>query len=290
MSLITEFDPWRSALCTCPSKLTFNPYTGCDHTCAYCYASRYVPRFFSCRPKKDLIPRLKREASKLKGEIVSISNSSDPYPNVEAKTGLMRECLEILSRSNCRIQIITKSDLVVRDVDLLKKVPSMVSMTVTTENDDVAKRIEPNAPPPSERMKAMKTLITEGIPTSARIDPIIPFINDDPEKLIRRLASTGVKHVTTSTYKAKPDNWKRLNEALPETAEKLESFYFREGESIAGYRFLSRDLRLGLMKRIGTLTEKNGMKFGTCREGLSYLNTGTCDGSWLMEKTRQSEV
>jgi len=290
VSLITKFDPWRSALCTCPSKLTLNPYTGCDHACAYCYASSYVPKFLSCRPKKDLIPRLKREASKMKGEVVSISNSSDPYPNVEAKTGLMRECLEILSRSNCRIQIITKSDLVVRDVDLLRKVPSMVSMTVTTENDDIAKWIEPNAPPSSERLKAMQSLIAEGIPTSARIDPIIPFINDNPEKLIRRLASRGVKHVTTSTYKAKPDNWKRLNKALPEITEKLESLYFKEGETISGYRFLSRSLRLGIMKSIGVLTEKNGMKFGTCREGLSYLNTGACDGSWLMGKTLQSEA
>jgi len=99
--LISAFHPWRSNLCTCPPKLTLNPYTGCDHTCVYCYASSYVSKFFSCRPKKDLIPRLKREAVKLKGELVSIANSSDPYPNCEAETGLTRKCLEILSQHNC---------------------------------------------------------------------------------------------------------------------------------------------------------------------------------------------
>jgi len=285
VSLITKFDPWRSTLCTCPPKLTFNPYTGCDHACVYCYASSYIPRFFNCRTKKDLIPRLKREASKVKGEIVSVSNSSDPYPNIEAKNGLMHKCLEILSENDCMVQIITKSDLVVRDADLLRKTPSMVAMTVTTDDDSVAQIIEPNAPSPSKRLKAIKCLATRGIPAAARIDPIIPFINDNPEKLVRTLASIGVKHVISSTYKLKPDNWKRLSTALPKIAQKLKPLYFEKGEKINGYTFLPRDLRVKLMKEICSLAERNGMKFGACREGLSHLNTATCDGSWLISKT-----
>jgi DNA repair photolyase len=147
VTLISKFDPWRSKLCTCPSKLSFNPYTGCDHACVYCYASSYIPKFFNCRPKKDLIPRLEREAKKLKGELISIANSSDPYPNLEAKTGLMRKCLEALSRHDCKIQIVTKSSLVLRDIDILKKIPSMVTLTITTDDDNISKVIEPHAPP-----------------------------------------------------------------------------------------------------------------------------------------------
>ena len=282
MTLITEFDPWRSELCTCPPKLTFNPYTGCDHACVYCYATGYIPKFFNCKPKKDLIPGLKREAVKLKGEIVSIANSSDPYPNLEAKTGLMRKCLEILAQQNCKIQIITKSNLVVRDIDLLKKMPSIVSLTITTDDDNVAKLIEPHAPSSSERLKAVEILIEEGIPTSVRIDPIIPFINDNTENLIKTLASMNVKHVTGSTYKVKLDNWQRFSIALPKTAEKLKPLYFEKGEKISGYRYLPKVLRFNLMKNIGAITEKYGMKFGTCREGLSHLNTAVCDGSWLL--------
>ena len=284
MSLITEFDPWRSKLCTCPPKLTFSPYTGCDHACVYCYASSYIPKFFNCRPKKDLIPRLRREAAKLKGGLLSIANSSDPYPNLEAKMGLMRKCLEVLSQQDCKIQLITKSNLVVRDIDLLKKMPSMVSLTITTDNDSIAKLIEPHAPSPSERLKAAETLITKGVPTSVRIDPITPFVNDNIENLIKTLASLGVKHVTASTYKVKLDNWQKFSITLPKIAEKLKPLYFEKGEKIGRYFYLPKDLRLKLMKTVGALAEKHNMKFGTCREGLSHLNTAICDGSWLLKR------
>lgn len=283
MTLISKFDPWRSKLCTCPPKLTFNPYTGCDYACVYCYASSYIPKFSKCRPKRDLIPRLKREATKLKGELISIANSSDPYPNSEAKTGLMRKCLEILSRCDCKIQVVTKSNLAVRDVDLLKKKPSMVTFTITTDNDNISKLIEPKAPSPSERLKTAETLIRKGIPTSVRIDPIIPFVNDNPENLVQTLASIGVKHITSSTYKVKPGNWKRFNIALPKTAQKLKPFYFEKGERIGRSTYLPKELRLKLMGKVAMLAKKYSIQFGTCREGLSHLNTATCDGSWLMK-------
>jgi DNA repair photolyase len=285
VNLITKFDPWQSVLCTCPPKLTFNPYTGCDHLCVYCYASRYIPKFFSCRPKKELIARLRSEASKLRGETISIANSSDPYPNLEAKTCLTRKCLEILSKQDCKIQIITKSSIVVRDIDLLKKIPSMVSLTITTDDDEMAKFIEPCAPSSSDRLKAARILVEKGIPTSVRIDPVIPFVNDKTESLIETLAFIGVKHVTSSTYKMRPDNWKRLKAALPRPAQKLEKLYFANGERIAGHVYLPKDLRFRLMKNVRDLAKKHGMKFGTCREELSLLNTAMCDGSWLLKDT-----
>ena len=281
--MITEFDPWGSRLCTCPPKLTFNPYTGCDHACVYCYASSYIPKFFYCRPKKNLIPKLRREAARLKGEILSIANSSDPYPNLEAKMGLTRKCLEILSQHDCQIQLITKSNLVIRDIDLLKKMPSMVSLTITIDNNGIAKLIEPHAPLPSERLKAVETMIEKDVPTCVRVDPIIPFVNDNTENLIKTLASLGVKHITASTYKVKLDNWQRFSMALPKIANKLKPFYFEKGEKIGGYIYLPKALRLKLMKTVGALVEKHNMKFGTCREGLSHLNIAVCDGSWLLK-------
>jgi DNA repair photolyase len=284
VTLISEFDPWRSQLCTCPPKLTLNPYTGCDHTCAYCYASSYIPRFHDCRPKRDLVSRLRRECRKLEGQIISMSNSSDPYPNLDSQTGLTRQCLEVMATCNCKIQLITKSTLVTRDIDILKKIASTVSMTITTEHDALAKLLEPNAPPPSERLKAVETLIQKGIPTSVRIDPIIPFLNDNPEILIKTLSSLGVEHVTGSTYKMRPDNWRRLSLTLPETAQKLRPLYFSEGEKTGGGTLLPRDLRLKLMKNMRTLAERHGMKFGTCRENMAFLNTASCDGSWLIGK------
>ena len=107
-------------------------------------------------------------------------------------------------------------------------------------------------------------------------------MNDQPEKLVATLASIGVKHVTSSTYKIKPDNWHRFAVAMPTVAEKLKLLYFKQGEKIGGNILLQRDLRLKLMKNMRDLTTANGMKFGVCREGLAQLNTAACDGSWLL--------
>ncbi len=229
---------------------------------------------------------LKREASKLKGETISIANSSDPYPRTEATEGLTRRCLEILAESNCKIQIITKSNLVTRDDDLLSKVPATVALTITTDDDNLAKVIEPFAPSPSQRLRAAQDLIKAGIPVLVRIDPIIPSVNDQPQKLISTLASIGVKHVTCSTYKAKADNWMRLSQALPKVVEQLKPLYFVQGERIGGSALLPKELRYKILKAIRDFAETNGMKFGVCREGLTQLNTATCDGSWLMPKPK----
>jgi DNA repair photolyase len=271
-------------MCTCPPKLTFNPYTGCDHACIYCYASSYIPKFFECRPKKDLIQSLQREASKLRGETVSIANSSDPYPRLEAERCLTRECLTILTQHDCRIQIITKSTLVARDTDLLSRFPCTVALTITTDDDGTAKLIEPNASSSTERLKTVETLIRKGVPVSVRIDPIIPLVNDKPGNLIATLASMGVKHLTSSTYKIKRDNWQRFASSMPDAAEKLKSLYFDKGEKVGGYTLLPKALRLKLMHEVRRIAIKNGMKFGVCRENLSMLNTATCDGSWLLPR------
>jgi DNA repair photolyase len=269
-------------MCTCPRKLTFNPYSGCDHGCLYCYASSYVPNFSTCRPKKDQLATLKREAAKLKGELVSVSNSSDPYPRIEAQQGWTRKCLEVLVASECRIQIITKSNIVVRDDDLLAKAPSTVALTITTDDDNLARVLEPNAPSPSQRIRAAQDLMGKGIPVSVRVDPIIPFVNDDPSKLIAQLAALGVKHITTSTYKPKPDNWRRLSQTLPKVAEKLKPLYFQQGERVGGNTLLPKDLRLKILGKVRDAVLANGMKFGVCREGFPQLNSAACDGSWLI--------
>ncbi len=283
MPLITRFDPWQSSLCTCAPKLTLNPYTGCSHSCVYCYATSYTPHFVKCRPKKDLLKRVECEAAGLKGETISIANSSDPYPRSEAEMNLTRKCLQILSGRHCRIQIITKSNLVTRDIDILANMLCTVAITITTEDDDLAHLIEPNAPSPSERLKTIEALVHGEIPVSVRIDPVIPYLNDSPTQLVATLASIGVKHVTSSTYKIKRDNWQRFAQAMPSVAEKLKPLYFIEGERIGGSTLLPMDLRLKLMIGVRSLVINSGMKFGVCRENLKQLNTAPCDGSWLLK-------
>lgn len=226
---------------------------------------------------------MEQEAAKLKGELISIANSSDPYPTVEAERGLTRRCLEILTRHKCRIQIITKSNIVLRDIDLLKRVPSMVAVTITTDDMETAKILEPNAPLPSVRLKTVERLVACGIPVAARIDPIIPYVNENPETLVGALAEIGVRHVTVSTYKVKADNWQRLSLAMPKTAEKLKPLYFEKGEKLGRYTYLPKDLRLKLMENLARLAKKYELKFAICREGIKGLNTATCDGTWLIK-------
>ncbi len=206
---------------------------------------------------------------------------------MEAEAGLTRKCLEILSGHDCRIQIITKSTLATRDTALLSKVPCTVALTITTDDENTAKLLEPYAPSPTERLKTVEKLTSKGIPVSVRVDPVIPFVNDNPERLIAALASIGVKHVTSSTYKVKPDNWRRLATAMPQVAERLQPLYFEQGEKTGGYLLLPTDLRLKLMSNIRRLAMENGMKFGVCREGLAQLNTASCDGSWLLSTKRR---
>ncbi|MEJ2270983.1 MAG: radical SAM protein [Candidatus Bathyarchaeota archaeon] len=284
--LLTPFDPWKSTLCTCPSKLTFNPYTGCDHRCTYCYASSYIPRFFDCRPKKNLLNRLKKEASKLHKELISISNSSDPYPQLEKKLELTRNCLKILQQNMCRIQIITKSDLVIRDIEILKDSPCVISITILTINDKLSKKLEPGAPTSSKRLKAIEILTEERIPTTVRIDPLIPFVNDDLAELVETIASFGVQHITSSTYKIKPDNWRRFSNSFPEVAERLKEMYFTNGNRVGRSLYLPRDIRFNLMKKVKQLAEKHDLKFGSCRERLQ-LNSATCDGSEVINIHKQ---
>lgn len=269
--------------------MTFNPYTGCDHQCLYCYASSYIQNFQDIHPKKELLATLKREAAKLSGETISLSNSSDPYPRIEASEGLTRRCLEVLAECNCRIQIITKSNLVTRDDDLLSKVPATVALTITTGDDNLARIIEPYAPPPSQRIRAAQDLTKAGIPVSVRIDPIIPALNDQPQKLISELASVGVKHITASTYKAKPDNWTRLTHAFPKVMEQLKPLYFQQGERVGGSVLLPKDYRFKLLKGVRDLAVDCDLGFGVCREGLAELNTAACDGSWLMPKAKEAK-
>jgi DNA repair photolyase len=290
LPIISNFDPWRSSLCTCPSKLTFNPYTGCDHNCIYCYATSYIPNFRNCKPKNNLLARLKREAAKLNGEVLAMSNSSDPYPNAESKLGLTRQCLKILAENNVRLQIFTKSSLVTRDIDLLSKIPCTVAFTITTLDESLACVLEPKAPAPSERLRAIKALVAHEIPVIVRIDPVIPTLNESLAELISAVSALGVKHITSSTYKVKADNWMRLKTALPQTAEALEPLYFKEGETQAGSRLLPKQYRIKLLSKIRQLAIKRGMQFGVCREGLSELNTAACDGSWLLPKAKEPHV
>src|SRR5512137_2144784 len=154
--ILRPFDPWNSQLCTCPAKLSLNPYTGCPHGCLYCYASSYIPRFADCRPKVDLLKRLARESSRIKpGTLVAMSNSSDPYPPQEKELRLTRGCLQILKERDLCVQVVTKSHLVAQDAQLLSEMRACVAITITSLSESICSKLEPGAPSPARRLEAM---------------------------------------------------------------------------------------------------------------------------------------
>lgn len=278
------FDPWKNELCTCPPKYSLNPYTGCMHGCLYCYASSYIKNFFHLRTKPKLIESLKKQVKKISpSALVSLSNTSDPYPPIEKEFMITRECLKIFHAFGLRVLIITKSDIVLRDIDLLKEMNSAVTMTVTTLKHH--KRLEPNAPTPSQRLKTLERLSKEGLPTGLRLDPIIPFLNDDEIGHILRLAKEcGVKHVTASTFKPRWDSWRRISKAFPEIATKLGNLYFKEGSRISNSWYLPQYIRKDLMLKVRQICSELSLSFSSCREGFPELNTSSsCDGSHLIK-------
>jgi len=285
LSVIREFDPWNSPLCTCPHKFTLNPYTGCAHGCLYCYARSYIKDFDHPRPKKNLISRLIKDLRKLpEGLLISMSESSDPYTPPEKVLGISREAIKQILNHGMRLLIVTKSDLVMRDADLLRDAPASVSITITTLSDSLAKEIEPGAPPPTRRLQAIKELSREGIPVTVRVDPIIPGVNDSRKEIIELIdavAEAGAKQITTSTYKARWDSLKRLSNVFPELRKKLYRIYVDEGIRMGGYFYLQRGLRLNYIMTVREEAMKEGLAFATCREGFQNLHTPGiyCDGS-----------
>ncbi|MEM2929705.1 MAG: radical SAM protein [Thermoproteota archaeon] len=286
MRLITPFDPWRGKLCTCPPKYSFSPYAGCGHRCTYCYITSYVPRAFQPRVKEFTILQLENELKKLdRSKPVSIANSSDPYTPGEAQSLLMREVLPVFIRNGFKLLMVTKSDLVARDIDILSKGMVCVSITVTTLNERVARRLEPFAPPPVSRLRALEALSRVGIPTMIRLDPLIPGVNDDSNSIravLKAASEAGVRQVTTSTYKVKPDNFSRVLTAFPKLEEKLKNVY-AHGERVGRSTYMPQNLRKELILKVKEAAENLSMGFASCREGFPDLHTSeSCDGSHVL--------
>ena len=283
MPLINPFDPWKSKICSCPKKYSLSPYTGCSHNCLYCYASSYIRNFSKPRAKKDFLNRLQREIKKIpENSTIAISNSSDPYIHLEKKLKMTRQLLEILISYKLNINLITKSSLILTDLDLLRKFKSLViSISLTTLNEKLSKKLEPNAPLPHERLLTIKKL-SRYLPVVCRLDPIIYNINNiEIPHIIKKIKQCGAKQIITSTYKIKPDNFKRMVNAFPDRQRLWQELYYKEGQRKNNYIYLQESLRKTLINQIRSITLKENLLFSSCREGFNNLNTAACDGSSL---------
>ena len=174
------------------AKNGINPYRGCTHGCIYCDSRSYCYRIlhdFEDVEVKINAPELLDDALSRKRNRVMIATGSmcDPYMPLEAEHKITRRCLEVIERRGFGATLITKSNLVLRDLDLLKKINKkakcVVQMTITTADEELCRIIEPKVCTTARRIEALKILKENGIPTVVWLTPVLPFINDTEENI-----------------------------------------------------------------------------------------------------------
>ena len=174
------------------SQNGMNLYRGCTHGCIYCDSRSSCYRmdhtFEDIEVKENALALLEDALRrKRKRCMIGTGSMSDPYMQLELSLEYMRRALLIIEKYGCGVALQTKSDRVLRDLDILKRInektKAVVQMTLTTADENLCRIIEPNVCPTKERFEALKTLRDNGIPTVVWLCPILPYINDTPENI-----------------------------------------------------------------------------------------------------------
>ncbi len=192
-----------------PFDRSINPYRGCEHGCVYCFA-RPTHAYLGLSPGLDFesklfvkpdAPALLEKELSARGyspRTIAIGTNTDPYQPIERKYQVMRGILEVLERAGHPVGIVTKSALVLRDLDILSRMAERnlvkVALSVTTLDPKLARVMEPRAATPARRLETLRQLSAAGVPTMVMVAPIIPAINDaEIERILDAAAIAGVK-------------------------------------------------------------------------------------------------
>ncbi|HEX6535330.1 MAG TPA: radical SAM protein [Gemmatimonadaceae bacterium] len=292
-----------------------NPYTGCAFGCAYCYA-RYAHRYVMERAAADdrLAGAAEREAGRIppwlaferhifvkrnaasalaralrqgsqrhlalvRGDAIVIGTATDPYQPAERRFRITRSVLEVLAEHpGLRVVIITKSPLVTRDIDVLRRIARHASLTVhvslITTDRALARRLEPRAPTPEARLRAVRRLAGAGIDVGVNCMPVLPGITDHPralEALVRSVADTGATHLAVGSLRLQHEARKRY---LPFIAAEFPHLADRYARAYAHAHAPSERYRDGLAAFVARLCRKYGLDAG---RGMRKAGRGTPD-------------
>ena len=243
-------EPCRSALNRVKGMgfgWSLNPYMGCAHRCTFCYVRAFELRADrpsddrygrSIRVKVNVAEVLRRELARPSwaGEVVAIGAATDPYQPAEGRYKLTRGCLEALRDASNPFSLITRSPMVVRDLDVLVEAASRadvgVVFSVPTLDEEVWHRTEPGTPPPRRRLEALSKLVAAGVKAGVGMAPILPGISDSPEQLervVRAAREAGATNVWANVLYLKPGTREHFLEALasdwPEELDRYERLY-----------------------------------------------------------------
>ncbi len=186
-----------------------NIYRGCCHGCIYCDSRSEcykIDNFDNIKAKKDVLLLLRNELKrKVRSGVIGTGAMSDPYNPFEMELQLTRHSLELIDAFNFGISIVTKSALLTRDSDILQSInehsPVICKLTITTADDNLCRKIEPNVSLSSERFEAIRTLSSQGIFSGVILMPVLPFIEDNEENIlniIHKTAECGGKFIYPS--------------------------------------------------------------------------------------------
>jgi DNA repair photolyase len=271
--------PVRSLLNRCtgvrmPFTWTINPYRGCEFACKYCYA-RYTHEFMEMRDGADFEQKifvkqhaadlLRQELRHVKpGEEIALGTATDPYQPAERRFEVTRAILEEFARHRgLEIGIVTKSNLVLRDVDVLQQITRnnrlFVNITITTLKVNLARILEPRAPRPDLRLEAMQKLNQAGVAAGVICAPVLPGITDsarDLEALVRATAKADGKYISANSLFLKPCSaavfLPFLEKEFPQLVESYRQRY-------KGRAFLSASYRKPLSQLMARLRQKYGI-------------------------------
>jgi len=269
---VKQPDPWFGL------KYNMNLYRGCQHQCIYCDSRSDCYRigdFSKIRVKvnaldllEDVLPR-----KRMRGTI-GFGSMNDPYMPVEQEYQLTGKALEIISSNKFPVHILTKSDLVLRDIDLLKnisRVYAAVSFTITTADDELARKLEPGAPLPSDRFRAMHKLAEAGILTGVTMMPMLPFLEDNEQNVLQIVSwahDSGAAYIIPSFgVSLRPGSreyyYHKLDQLFPGIKEKYINRYGDQYQcSVPGWRELNKAFqeeinRTGIKNKIPVFEPEN---------------------------------
>ena len=257
-----------------PFRWTINPYRGCEFGCKYCYA-RYTHEFMGMEDGREFESRiyakaaapeiLRRELRRIdRNEAIAIGTATDPYQPAERRFGKTRALLEVFAADKgWRLSITTKSDLVKRDLQLLREVARRnvlsINITVTTLNRRLARMMEPGAPRPDLRLEAVRALAEGGLCTGVFPNPILPMITDSEESLDALAAAArhaGAQYFGGGPLFLMPSARKTffpfLEQRLPKLAAPYRKLY-------AAGAYLAGDYKEKLRERVQRIRERHGL-------------------------------
>jgi len=230
--------------------LTINPYQGCSHRCAYCYATyEWSPEFYDKIYAKSNAPEvLDKQLAAWKSDTIDpvmVASATDAYQPAELRFGLTRKCVQVLQKYNVPYYVFTKSAIIERDLELHKQYGHncFIVWSITTCNEKIRRAVEPGTPPADRIFEAIKKFTDAGVCCGVSVDPILPLVTDTDEELeavVRICKQAGLRYVFGAILRLRTDIWERLKIVLrlleiPDSIEKYRQIYNFEEPLDANY-------------------------------------------------------